>query len=83
MCSRSILNADWYDKNGNHVHAFMTKRSREVNNLKLRFKEMPKDREIRDRFIAETGNVLDPNKMKFWSLPDYVLHVPLNPNNFY
>ena len=57
----------------------MTKRSREVDNLKLRFKEMPKDREIRDRFIAETGNVLDPNKMQFWSLPDYVLHVPLDP----
>ena len=56
----------------------MTKRSREVNNLKLRFKEMPIDREIRDRFIAETGNVLDPNKMKFWSLPDYALHVPLH-----
>jgi len=43
----------WYDKNRNHVHAFMTKRSREVSNLKLRFKEMPIDTEIRNRFIAE------------------------------
>ncbi|KAF8227056.1 hypothetical protein L208DRAFT_1406105 [Tricholoma matsutake] len=67
----------WYDKGGNHVHAFMTRRSDNVDNLNLRFKEMPIDVEIRDRFIAQTGNVLDPGKMKFWSLPENVVHVPL------
>ncbi|KIJ13207.1 hypothetical protein PAXINDRAFT_100809 [Paxillus involutus ATCC 200175] len=64
----------WYDKDGNHVHAFMTKRSNELRNEKARFKEMPIDIEIRDRFIKETGNVLDPNKMKFWSLPEDALY---------
>ena len=48
-----------------------------MDNPKLRFKEMPIDLEVRDRFIAQTGNVLDPKKMKFWSLPENVLHVPL------
>lgn len=55
----------------------MTRRSDNVDNLNLRFKEMPIDVEIRDRFIAQTGNVLDPGKMKFWSLPENVVHVPL------
>lgn len=55
----------------------MTRRSDNVDNPNLRFKEMPIDVEVRDRFIAQTGNVLDPRKMKFWSLPENVLHVPL------
>ena len=33
--------------------------------------------ETRDSFIKKTGNVLDPSKMKFWSLPENVLHFPL------
>jgi hypothetical protein len=55
----------------------MTRRSDDMDNPNLRFKEMPIDVEIRERFIAQTGNVLDPRKMKFWSLPENVLHVPL------
>ena len=55
----------------------MTKSSPHVDNANLRFREMPIDIEVRDRFIARTGNVLDPSKMKFWSLPEYALHVPL------
>jgi hypothetical protein len=69
--------ADWYDKDGNHVYAIMTKSSPDMDNPKLRFKEMPIDVEVRDRFIAETGNVLDPKKMKFWSHPENILRVPL------
>jgi Fe-S-cluster formation regulator IscX/YfhJ len=68
---------DWYDKDGNLVHAFMTRRSPDVDNPKLRFKEMAIDVEIRDRFIAQTSNVLDPKKMRFWSLPENVLQLPL------
>jgi hypothetical protein len=71
---------DWYDKKGNHVHAIVTKYSPNLNDLDIRnkcFKERPLDMEIRDRFIAQTGNVLDPKKMKFWSLPQGVLHAPL------
>jgi hypothetical protein len=56
----------------------MTRRSTDVENPKLRFKEMPIDVEVRDRFIAETGNVLDPKKMKFWSLPETHVRVPLS-----
>jgi hypothetical protein len=55
----------------------MTRRSDDIDKPRLRFKEMPIDKEIRDRFIAQTGNVLDPRKMKFWSLPENILHVPL------
>jgi hypothetical protein len=55
----------------------MTRRSNEVANLNLRFKEMPIDVEIRDRFIKQTGNVLNLDKMQFWSLPETFLHVPL------
>jgi hypothetical protein len=55
----------------------MTKKSPQVTNHNLRFREMPIDVEIRDRFIGQTGNMLDTNKMKFWSLPEYALHVPL------
>jgi hypothetical protein len=55
----------------------MTRKSPEVTNHNLWFTEMPRDIEIQDRFIAQTGNVLDPNKMKFWSLPEYILRVPL------
>ena len=73
----SILYADWYDKDEQHVHAFMTRRSDDLPNPKLRFKEMPIDIEIRDRFIKQTGNVLDPSKLKFWSLPENVLHFSL------
>jgi len=69
--------ADMYDKDGNHVHAFMTRQSNDVANLNLRFKEMPLDVEIRDRFIKQTGDVLNPDKMQFWSLPESFLHVPL------
>ncbi|KAM6495592.1 hypothetical protein JOM56_008298 [Amanita muscaria] len=67
----------WWDKDGGHVHAFMTRRSEDLPNPKLRFKEMPIDIEIRDRFVKQTGNVLDPSKMKFWSLPENVLHFSL------
>ena len=55
----------------------MTRYSPDVDNPRLRFKEMPIDIEIRDRFIAQTGNVLDPRKMKFWSLPENDLRIPL------
>ena len=55
----------------------MTGCSPDVNNPNLRFKEMPVDVEIRDRFNTQTGNVLDPEKMKFWSLPEDALHAPL------
>jgi hypothetical protein len=55
----------------------MTRRSNNVENARLRFKESPVDMEVRDRFIAQTGNVLDPRKMKFWSLPEDVVQVPL------
>jgi hypothetical protein len=34
------------------------------------------DMETRDRFIMQTGNVLDPKKMKFWSLPENDLYIP-------
>jgi len=55
----------------------MTRRSNDVANSNLRFKEMPIDVEIRDRFIEQTGSVLNPDKMQFWSLPENLLHVPL------
>lgn len=55
----------------------MTRRSNDVANLSLRFKEMPLDVEIWDRFIKRTGNVLNPDKMQFWSLPETFVHVPL------
>jgi hypothetical protein len=55
----------------------MTRRSNDVVNPKVRFKEMPIDIETRNRFILETGNVLDPRKMKFWSLPENALHFSL------
>lgn len=55
----------------------MTRRSNDVTNLNLRFKEMPIDIEIRDRFIKQTGNVLNADKMKFWSFPETFVHVPL------
>jgi hypothetical protein len=44
----------------------MTRRSSEVNNANLRYKESAKDMEIWDRFIEQTGNVLNKSKMKFW-----------------
>ncbi|GLB37016.1 hypothetical protein LshimejAT787_0400670 [Lyophyllum shimeji] len=71
----------WYNKDGEHVHAFMTRRSDDVSNPRLRFKEAPLDLEIRDRFIEQTGNVLDPSKMKFWSLPENVLHFSLHDHD--
>jgi len=55
----------------------MTRRSNDVTNPNLRFKEMPIDVEIRDRFIKRTGNVLNPDKMQFWSFPETFVHVPL------
>ena len=55
----------------------MTRRSNDVANLSLRFKEMPINVEIRDRFIKGTGSVLNPDKMQFWSLPKTFVHVPL------
>ena len=55
----------------------MTRRSNDVANLSLRFKEMPIDVEIRDRFIKQTGSVLIPEMMQFWSLPETFVHVPL------
>lgn len=55
----------------------MTRRSDDLPNPKLRFKEMPIDIEVRDKFVKETGNVLDPSKLKFWSLPENVLHFSL------
>ncbi|KZP26440.1 hypothetical protein FIBSPDRAFT_887238 [Athelia psychrophila] len=65
----------WYDRDENHVHAFMTRHSREVENLNLRFCEMPIDREIRDRFIKNAGCVLDPAKMLFWSCLETSLYL--------
>ncbi|KZP19951.1 hypothetical protein FIBSPDRAFT_862178 [Athelia psychrophila] len=67
----------WYDKDERHVHAFMTRHSKDVDNPRLRFREMPIDKEIRDRFIEKTGGVLDPAKMRFWSFPETSLYVPL------
>jgi hypothetical protein len=52
----------WYDKKGNHAHAFMTRCSPDLNNPNKRFKEMLVDVEIRDRFVAQTGNVLDQKR---------------------
>jgi hypothetical protein len=46
-----------------------------VNNANLRYKESAKDMEIRDRFIEQTGNVLNKSKMNFWSLPENYLHL--------
>ena len=56
----------------------MTRCSKDVTNSNRRFKETPIDTEVRDRFIALTGNVLKPEKMKFWSLPETFVHVPLD-----
>lgn len=72
-----LSNADWYDKDEIHVHAFMTRLSNDVDNLNLRFREMPVDRDIRDRFIEQTGDVLDPAKMRFWSFLETSLYVPV------
>jgi len=47
----SSFNADWYDKDVNHVHAFMMRHSNDEN---LCFKEMPIDVEIQDRLIKRT-----------------------------
>jgi hypothetical protein len=55
----------------------MTRRSNDVVNLNLRFREMPIDVKIRDRFIERTGGVLNPDKMQFWSLPETFVHIPL------
>ena len=41
----------------------MTRRSNDVANPNLRFKEMPIDVEIRDKFIKRTGSVLNPDKI--------------------
>ncbi|TFY75640.1 hypothetical protein EWM64_g8373 [Hericium alpestre] len=73
----------WYDKDDNEILAFMTRYSGEKANWRtLRYREMPKDREIRDRFIAQTGNVLDAKKMRFWSSPETYLHLPLGTKLF-
>ncbi|TFY73575.1 hypothetical protein EWM64_g10437 [Hericium alpestre] len=68
----------WFDKDEKLILAFMTRYSAEKDNWKtLRFREMPIDIEIRNMFIAYTGNVLDPQKMHFWSTPETYLHLPL------
>jgi hypothetical protein len=56
----------------------MTRRSKDVANSNLRFKETPIDVEIRGRFITRTGGVLNPDKMQFWSFPETSVHVPLS-----
>ena len=40
----------------------MTRCSPDLNNPNKRFKEMLVDVEIRDRFVAQTGNVLDQKR---------------------
>ena len=56
----------------------MTRCSKDITNSNLLFKKMPIDAEVRDRFITLTGNVLKPEKMKFWSLPETFMDVPLD-----
>lgn len=73
----SIFNADWYDQEGNHVHAFTTRRSKDVGNSNLRFKETSVDIEVRDKFIAQAGGALHAEKMEFWSFPETFVRVPL------
>jgi len=76
----TILDADWYDRGGNHV--LMTRSSPDLDNPKLHFKGVPIDVEIRDMFITQTGNVLDPKKMKIWSLPENVSRPWVFPSRF-
>ena len=55
----------------------MMRCSNDITNLSLRFKKMPIDVEIWDRFIKQMGDMLNLDKMKFWSLPETFVHVPL------
>lgn len=71
-----------YDKDGNLIHAIVTRHSKEVHNGNLRFKECLVDKRIRDKFIKDTGDVLSEGKMKFWSLPENYLQLQLPPTVF-
>jgi hypothetical protein len=57
----------------------MTRRSDDIvmDNPNFRFKEMAIDMENRDPGQVHSSDVLNPRKMKFWSLPENVVYVPL------
>lgn len=71
-----IFSADWQLKDGGLVIGFMMRYCRYVENESLRYKQTIKDKEIRDKFIQQTGSILDANMMRFWSMPASCLGLP-------